>query len=157
PGRRWRDAQRGQRRSQVDVRDDHAVAGQLRRNSVKTATVLAVALLAPMMTASAQRIVPAAVVRPAAVYVRPTPGPMDSIRPLSFHMKRGAGYGAATGVVLSGLVLFAIAQEDPPCCEAPTTSLTAARTLGVLALGTASGIAVGSFLGFTYHFQLVEQ
>jgi len=127
------------------------------RKIVKVASLLGVAFVAPIVTAGAQQVAPAAVVRRTLVDVRAHQAPTDSIRPLSFHMKRGAAYGGVTGVVLSSLVILAIAQDKPRCCEAPTTSLTPGLALGVLALGAGSGLAAGAFLGFTYHFQLVEQ
>lgn len=127
------------------------------RKIVKVATVLTVASLAPMMRAGAQRVAPAAVVRPAAVSPRPTQAPTDSIRPLSFHMKRGAKYGAFTGAVLGGLAVLAIKEGEGGATDGGWTPLTGRQELGILALGTASGFAVGGFLGLTYHFQLVEQ
>src|SRR5262245_23549970 len=123
---------------------------------VKVATVLAVALVAPIMTVGAQRVALAAVVRPAALYVRPTPAPTDSIRPLWFHVKRGGTYGALTGLVLTGLAVLAI-EENPSRATEGVTSLTLRQGLGIVSVGTTTGLAVGSFLGFSYHFQLVEQ
>jgi len=125
------------------------------RNIVKVATVLAAAVVAPIMTVGAQQIAPAAVVRPAAAYVRPAPAPTDSIRPLSFHMKRGGAYGAVTGVVLTGLAVLAIKESEDKTADG-FTPLTGRQGLGIVAIGTATGLAVGSFLGLTYHFQLVE-
>jgi len=72
-------------------------------------------------------------------------------------MKRGAAYGAVTGVVLSGLAIVAIKSTEGGATDGASTPLTARQQLNILAFGTASGLAVGAFLGFTYHFQLVEQ
>ena len=124
---------------------------------MKIATLLAVTFVAPIMTAGAQRIAPAAVVRPSAVYVRPNRALMDSIRPLSYHMKRGAAFGVLPGVVLSALALVAIANDRNGCCDRETRPLGAGKTLGVLALGAASGAATGAILGFMYHSALVEE
>jgi len=127
------------------------------RKIVKVATVLAGAFLAPIITVGAQQVAPAAVVRPAAVYTRPAQAPTDSIRPLLFHMKRGAAYGAVTGVVLSGLAILAITEIQGTATERAEPSLTTRQGLSILELGTASGLAVGAFLGFTYHFELLER
>jgi len=124
------------------------------RKIVKVATVLAVAFVAPIMNVGAQRVAPAVVVRPTLVYVRQAP--TDSIRPLSFHVKRGGTYGAVTGVVLTGLAVLAIKENEDKTTDG-FTPLTMRQGLGIVAGGTATGLAVGSFLGFTYHFQLVEQ
>jgi len=127
------------------------------RKLAKVTTLLTVSLVAPVVTVAAQRVAPAGVVRPTLVYERARQAPTDSIRPLWAHVKQGAKYGAITGGVLSSLVVLAVSQEGPSCCEAPSTSITASQALGVLALGAVGGSAVGAFFGFTYHFQLVEQ
>lgn len=124
---------------------------------MKIANMLAVAFVAPIITAGAQQVAPAAVVRPTPVYVDARQAPIDSIRPLSVHVKRGAIYGALTGVVLSGLVIVALKANEPRCCDGPETWLTFRQGLGLLTIGTAGGSAIGTFLGFTYHFQLLEK
>jgi hypothetical protein len=127
------------------------------RKIVKVATVFAVAFVASIMTADAQRVAPAAVVQPTLVYVSVRQAPTDSIRPLLFHMKRGATFGAVTGVVLSGLVIFALSQDSQRCCDGPTRSPTLGGALRIVSIGAAGGSAVGAFFGFTYHFQLLEK
>src|SRR5215510_5818917 len=112
----------------------------------KIAALLAVTFVAPMMTAGAQQVVPAAVVRPAAVYVRPSQAPTDSIRPLLFHIKRAAAYGTVTGVVLSGLAILAIKESEGGATDGGSTRLTTRQGLSILSFGTASGLALGAFL-----------
>jgi hypothetical protein len=124
---------------------------------VKVAALLAIAFVAPVMTAGAQRAAAAAVVRPASVYARPTQAPTDSIRPLLYHMKRGAKYGGFPGLVLGALVVVAIANDSHRCCDRQTKPLSTGKRLGALALGTASGATTGALLGFMYHFELVEE
>src|SRR5262245_42796775 len=110
---------------------------------VKVAPVLAVALLAPILAAGAQQIAPAAVVRPSVLYVSGRQAPTDSIRPLSFHVKRGGTYGAVTGLVLTGLAVLAIKENESNISDG-VIPLTLTHGLGIVAVGTATGLAVGS-------------
>jgi hypothetical protein len=67
-------------------------------------------------------------------------------------MKRGATYGAITGVVLSGLAVMAISSTGGSCCEQRPSHVTFRQGAGIFAVGSVGGALVGAILGYSYHF-----
>jgi len=114
--------------------------------------VAVVSATIPALPAVAQRAAPAAVMNTRPRDLRPARATTDSSRSLRYDMKRGATYGAITGAVVAGVTAVLISTNGNGCCEQPSNHMTFAKSIGIVAAGTALGAFVGAVLGYSYHF-----
>ena len=106
----------------------------------------------PVLPAAAQRAAPTALTHASPGGVEVTRWATDSSQSLRHDVKRGATYGAIIGVVVAGVTTVLISQNANGCCEQPSTHMTFAKSVGIVAAGSALGAFLGAVLGYSYHF-----